>query len=165
MIILPVTLQQYEIPGYYVTTEGEVFTSRQAVRNNLGHIVGYTVTDQKRRMTLNSRSKSRPHLFVNISIPHDVFKSDYEYVTKGKKTYQRKYYVHQLVMNAFKPIDQYPPDRLKDHWNDLPEPVKQWIRETAVINHIDHDPKNNQIDNLEWVTPRENTIKAVQFYK
>ncbi len=165
MTDVPVTIQGKPVPGYFVSPDGTVYCSRQKVRNTKGHIIGYRVTKQKKMMKLNSRSKTREHLFVNISIPNDLIERDYDYVTKASDSYQRKYYVHQLVMNAFKPIDKYPPDRLKDYWNDLPEPVKQWIRETAVINHIDHNPKNNHVDNLEWVTPRENSIKAVLFRK
>ena len=67
-------------------------------------------------------------------------------------------------MQTFKPIDKYPPDRLKDCWKDIPEQAKQWIRETAIINHKDHNPLNCLLDNLEWVTFRENTQKSVDYY-
>lgn len=30
------------------------------------------------------------------------------------------------------------------------------------VNHIDNDPSNNKLNNLEWVTNRENTIHAVR---
>ncbi len=158
----PVIIQGKEIPGYFVTPDGNVWTSRQRRYEN-GRIAGSYISEEKRKLNLNVRNKTKPHLFVSITIPNDLLVKDYDYSTNQKNAYQRKYYVHQLVMNVFKPIDVYPPDRIKPYWNDLPEPVKQWIRETAIINHIDHNPKNNCVDNLEWVTPRENTIKAVLF--
>ena len=72
--------------------------------------------------------------------------------------------LHQVMMQTFRPIDKYPPDRLKDCWEDIPEQAKQWIRETAIINHKDHNPLNCLLDNLEWVTFRENTQKSVNYY-
>ena len=46
-------------------------------------------------------------------------------------------YVHRLVAQAF-----LGPPPSKEH---------------TQVNHIDNDPANNRADNLEWVTPLENT--------
>lgn len=45
------------------------------------------------------------------------------------------YLVHRLVMMVFKPIDNM---------------------EDMEVNHIDCDRTNNNLDNLEWTTPKEN---------
>lgn len=47
--------------------------------------------------------------------------------------------VHRLVLEAFNPIDNM--DKMQ-------------------VNHIDGNKSNNNLYNLEWVTPRENTIHA-----
>ena len=33
-----------------------------------------------------------------------------------------------------------------------------------IINHIDHDTSNNHVDNLEYVTPRQNCHEAIKHY-
>ena len=113
---------------------------------------------------------------VSIRLPWDFFKdinmygSEYQYPIQGLesgmngKCCQRTMSIHKLVANTHMSVDDFPPERISDCYHSLPESVKQWIRETVVINHIDHDPTNNDISNLEYVTPRENCHKAVKQY-
>ena len=113
---------------------------------------------------------------VSFRFPWDFFQdinmygSEYQYPIQGLesamngKCCQRTMTIHKLVANTHMPVDDFPPERVAHVYSDLPEEVKQWIRETVVINHIDHDPTNNAVTNLEYVTPRENCHKAVKQY-
>lgn len=59
---------------------------------------------------------------------------------KGKKGTDRNYLMHRLLMMTFHPDDR---DCKK-----------------LQINHKDGNKLNNDLDNLEWCTPRENTVHA-----
>ena len=119
------------------------------------------LTPTERKTPDGSLSK----LTLKFQCPPDFFE-DYQYY-KNRDTdrnVSKNCSVHELVMGAFRPMDDYPPNKLKDCWNDIPEDAKTWIKQTVIINHIDHDPSNNCVDNLEYVTPRENTLAAVKHY-
>lgn len=59
-------------------------------------------------------------------------------VSKEKKSYNR--YVHQLVALTY-----------------IPNP-----RKVGYVNHIDGNQRNNNVENLEWVTKQENSIHAAE---
>jgi hypothetical protein len=107
-------------------------------------------------------------LRVDIHLPPDL-KFDYNYQIKKNAHGQRigsprkTALIHKLVMAAFRPIDQYPPIP-KEDWDLCPESAKKFISESVYINHINHDPNDNNVDNLEYTTPRDNTRQAVKFY-
>ena len=71
--------------------------------------------------------------------------------------------VHRAVMSTFRPVDQYPPIPLEDY-KQCPQSVKEWIKNTVLVNHIDHNPYNNHLSNLEYTTPRDNSLKAVKHH-
>lgn len=110
----------------------------------------------------NGRGVSKLYFPLNffIGTSHD----GYNYATEGRNKLRKNVYVHQLVMFAFKPIEKFPPEELKDCWHHIPEPAKIWIKNTITINHIDHNPLNNHVSNLEYVTQMQNSRKAVEFY-
>ena len=57
----------------------------------------------------------------------------------------KKYFVHKLYGMFFIP--------LPTHFNNYND-------DNLTINHIDHNRCNNSIDNLEWVSRKENTIES-----
>lgn len=65
--------------------------------------------------------------------------TDYRSVSLWKNNYWNNKLIHRLVAEAFLPN----PD-------NLPE-----------VNHKDSNPKNNRLDNLEWVSSKENTSHRI----
>tara|TARA_B100001029_G_C14745405_1_gene277803 strand:+ start:84 stop:566 length:483 start_codon:yes stop_codon:yes gene_type:complete len=62
---------------------------------------------------------------------------------------------HRVVAETWMPIDEYPPVP-KEVWDKSDELMKQCIRDLAIVDHKDNNPRNNHVDNLQWVTPKEN---------
>lgn len=84
-------------------------------------------------------NKSRIRRTYNKRIKKTVIKDDYKTISLTKNSKSKTFLVHILVALTF--IEN--PD-------DLP-----------IVNHIDGDKLNNNIENLEWVTYKENSIHAV----
>ena len=156
-------------PWYSVSNFGNVRTHLQNI--SLGRHRGFNrsfnpnLCKDLTPIERKNQDGSISRLEVKFQFPEDFFE-DYQYRKKRDtdSNVRKPCSVHKLVMEAFRPMDEYPPDRLEDCWNDIPEDAKTWIKETVTINHIDHDPANNCVDNLEYVTQRENTRAAVKHY-
>lgn len=74
----------------------------------------------------------------NITLKEDIAVSGYRRVTLSSEGNTKRYLVHRLVAQTFIPNPENKPH----------------------INHIDNDPNNNSVDNLEWCTHSENMIHA-----
>ncbi len=88
----------------------------------------------------------------SMKIPKGLFKHRQD---EGYGFVKVRFVVHRLVIETFKPLDEYPPIP-KDEWDELPESAKAIIRSCCLVDHIDNNPFNNRIDNLRWCTPLEN---------
>ena len=148
------------IPNYAVSEKGEIFSIR---------------ANKFKKLTVRTRSKKSGKGYyvmdvsTSIPVPKDLFE-DYQYRVYGnpltnKSTVEFPLRVHKAVMETWRPIDKYPPIP-KEDWDKTPETAKQFIRDSAYVDHIDDDPTNNHVDNLRWVTPRQNAnyVKAQEFY-
>ena len=134
------------LPGYYVSNTGRIFSSKNG-KIKEGFIHTSCRTDGTKRI------KEVMHSF---SIPRGLYE-DHDYVRPDRKNCAKiPVSAHRLVAETWKPIDENPPNSLKEDWDKAPESFKQWVKDTAIIDHIDDDPTNNHVDNLRWVTPKEN---------
>tara|TARA_B100002019_G_C20914687_1_gene424559 strand:- start:42 stop:542 length:501 start_codon:yes stop_codon:yes gene_type:complete len=127
------------IPNYYIFEDGSIIHSKSnKIRKPVTRSDGYQM--------------------VCISIPKDLFDDFDYYLQEGRNTPTMNVYIHKTVADTFMPIDENPPKQLKDTWNDVPEVWRQWVRDTAQVDHLDDDKSNNHVSNLEYKTPQENNI-------
>ena len=162
----PIKKYGIEVPYYFVSKDGRILstrTSKWKILNPTYDTIenGYKVP---RLVGLRVNKQENPELFEDYDYSKcesqqklrlDPTSRYYKRLTKdpNKATIQVKY--HRAVMEAWKPIDDYPPIP-KEDWDGCPESAKQFIRDAAVIDHIDSDTRNNHVDNLKWTTPKDN---------
>ena len=126
-------------------------------------IPDYSISDQGRVRRISTNEILTPNttgqpdkgwaaLCVSIRIPStDFFGEEYRYASRSITVR-----IHRLVMEAFRPIDEYPPIPEND-WNATPETAKQFIRESVLIDHINNDPLDNRLENLRWISALQNS--------
>lgn len=164
--IRPVIFDGIEIPGYFISNTGNVYSSYKHRQNSYGKFCGVYISEIK-KLVKPEKKVSRGNvsaLQVKLVFPEGLFSYDYSLSNKSKNTQCMNLQVHRLVMNAFKPIDDFPPERLLDCWDSIPTEAKMWIKQSVIVHHIDHNPENNHVDNLMYVTQRENMRFARDFY-
>ena len=146
-IMKPVRKHGFIIPKYFVTKDAKIYSEKT-----------------KRYLTDCSTNKKSIYKKISLNIPIGHFGEDsYPYYEDNNTSYRQSFDLHRVVMEAWKPIDEYPPESLKDTWNDVPEAWRQWVRDTAWIDHIDSNPCNNHLHNLRWVTPKENNYYRKEY--
>lgn len=147
-IFRPITRWDKVIPDYFVSYAGHILSLRTSNPKLLN----------PQYKTVKGKSYVDPR-FIGARIPKDFFE-DYQYASAecpGKGTVSCNIKIHRAVMDAWKPIDEFPPIPMEE-WIKTPEAAKQFIRESAIIDHIDGNTENNHADNLRWCTPRQNNV-------
>jgi hypothetical protein len=112
-------------------------------------------------------SKKRGYIKTTLRRPYGLEESHplsyYNKLSEGKPDWvgmvRVTMVVHKLVMWHFNYLDDNPEQIgiTIDEWESMPERAKEIIRQSLEINHIDHDPTNNKLSNLEYVTKVENS--------
>lgn len=154
----PIVIDNHIIEGYSISKDGVVYSHHKRVGND-----GKVVIDYKYRKCLKTRIISG---YLSVDIGFIAGKLGYKYRNCGSKYRQHKTCrIHQLVMDAWKPFSQYLPKGIsRSDYNKTPESIQKLLPRLFFINHKDHNKLNNDINNLERVTPRENTRKAKKYY-
>ena len=70
-----------------------------------------------------------------IMKPRKAVKTGYLEIGLSNNNKRKFFLVHRLVLSLFNPIEHM---------------------EEYEVNHLDENKENNRLDNLEWVTPKEN---------
>ena len=75
----------------------------------------------------------------------------HKYPAKGKKKNRitRQNHLHQAVKQSWDPYRNFLNKLTRDELIEL-------AMESCLIDHIDDNPRNNNIDNLQYSTPRKN---------
>jgi hypothetical protein len=154
----PVIRYLKELPEYYCNRKADVFSTKT------GKFLKPKLKWSARLREAGRRLRCYSYI---LSIPTGLFE-DYDHRARGKKHSPAiSIDAHRIVAETWKPIDEYPPDELKETWDQvitpdmvgqkrIPEEWKAWVRSSAYIDHIDDNPANNHVDNLRWVKPIEN---------
>ena len=132
------------IPGYYISIDARVWSTKS--HKFLTPWIGKEDSDCGTRME------------ITFQCPANLF-PDYLYTKRHDcSSVKVPMALHRAVAEAWKPIDENPPETLKSTWNEVPEEWRQWVRDTNIIDHRDDDPFNNPVSNLNYVTPKENAF-------
>lgn len=113
---------------------------------NIDGYPGYLISDYGRVKSIkkvviqsNGHSMTFPERILKPGVSH----GGYLYVTLCRNGDHKAFKIHRLVVNAF--IGHFSPPR-------------------NIIHHKDHDRRNNKVENLMWVTQKENINFNIEKY-
>ena len=170
-----VILDGVEIKDYLVSEAGEVYRlfkdcerkpwENKTLKNNVQNSL--VTFDKKKRFVkiLKPTYDWQGYRRFVLSFPANSFEYQYFNESKDGTRERRKVRLHQIVMQTFQPFEKFLPKEInKEDYDKVPESMKVFIRQAFIVNHIDHDKKNNNVNNLEWITVKTNAHKATEHY-
>lgn len=145
------------VEGYYVPADGKVYSAKTNRHLKQTIIYDYRPDGSKRVKCVS----------YNLSIQTGYYEEYCHRRNDRVNCAKLPVSAHRAVAETWLPIDENPPKELADDWNRIITPdmvgqplmqenMKQWVRDTAYIDHKDDDPTNNHWTNLQWVTPKQN---------
>lgn len=187
------TLMVYNLPLIWmsVSNYGRLFSHRKKVGRGVGGGRGtrleydpnywlesiWSREYQTRTYTDGTSRKHLTCLYKKITLPKGFFDgtllADYDYHASSKDTFNKRITIHQAIMWTFRPWKDYPPKGIDPEvCQNLDPKLEQYLVMSSVINHKHHRPdKDNYVcledrskDDLEYVTPSDNTKEAVKHY-
>lgn len=141
----PVTRFMVVIPDYYVSIYGHIYSHKS--KKILKPSYQYHNTVSKKRLKC---------LYVKVYIDLNLLSHEYVYSNTSKNKAKVHLDIHRAVIEAWNPLDKNPPVSYKE-WKVTPESVKEIVRSSMIVDHIDADPTNNHVSNLRWVVCKENS--------
>jgi len=112
------------------------------VKSILGYEKLYTISDKGIVVAL-LKPANPPRRYSDIPeriMNTPINKAGYMYCSLNKGSHSKIFLIHRLIAQYF-----------------IPNPDNK-----PCVNHIDGNKTNNEIENLEWVTHKENTQHAIQ---
>jgi|TARA_B100000085_G_scaffold92643_1_gene83822 hypothetical protein len=144
------------VPGYYINTNGELYSTRLSGVNqwnrHIKQIVCYGGNMKKLLGTKVGRGKKYTMYKIGKIYTHREHITNYG---------QFGILAHRAVMETFSPFEDNLPDDLIDEWPNLSTTVKRYIIEGWTVDHKeDLDENYDSLSNLQWMTRSDNASKG-----
>ena len=139
----PVRKHQITIPNYYVSKCSKIYNTKTKK-----YVTPYNVYREKKSLGLPPKCKE----FSVITEGQPFWDKGCKYKSKkGKGTkIEFKIKLHQAVLDAWNPYESYLNTLSKNELISL-------ALENVMIDHINDDPLDNRLENLQYTTPLKNS--------